>query len=355
MVFFAIGLPSRFAEFCDELLLRIVQHRFESVERVALNSLEELAAGVIRTSASKLVVCSRQPAVRLQTEILRAGRPFLIALGDPRTALRNMLENSSEGFAAATRTVAGSCAAMLGIANDPNALVLRPAPASEIPAIAAAIAERFDFSIEPDELAAIADQVAGHSISDEEDNRRWQEQLGERERSIVNGALEPYVAYFAGGGIERLVWEPELFFAATDPAGPVPLPAVGPIDVTGRPRAFIYGPYITLPPGSWSADIVLGFSAETAGTSFFIEVCAGAQLASTHVQPNGEQVIETSLQFTIDEAASMPVEIRVFNERAAFDGRVILGSIGVTPHGAVDSNVQRRLLEMLLPPEVMNV
>jgi hypothetical protein len=332
---------------CDELLFRIVQHRFKSVERVALNGLEELAAAVIRTSALKLVACSRQPSLRLQTEILRAGRPFLIALGDPRTALRNMLENSGEGFAAATRAVAGSCAAMLGIANDPNALVLRPAPASEIPAIAAAIAERFDIAVEPRELAAIADDIAGHSVSDEEDNRQWLEQLTERERAIINGALEPYVAYFRGRGMERLVWEPELFYASTDPAGPVPQPAIGPVDITGRPRAFIYGPYITLPPGSWSAEIFLGFSAETAGTSFFVEVCAGAQLASTHVQPNGEQVIETSLQFIIDEAASMPVEIRVFNERAAFDGRVVLGSIVLTPHGAVDSKVQRRLLDAL--------
>ncbi|MGE0258645.1 MAG: hypothetical protein AB7T18_07810, partial [Alphaproteobacteria bacterium] len=159
--------------------------------------------------------------------------------------------------------------------------------------------------------------------------------------------LEPYVAYFAGQGIDRLVWEPELFYSCKDPAGPVPSPAVGPIDITGRPRAFIYGPYITLPPGSWSADIVLGFSTEAAGMGFFIEVCAGAQLASTHVQPNAEQVIETSLQFTIDEAASTPVEVRVFNERAAFDGRVILGSIVLTPHGAVDSAVQRQLLEAL--------
>lgn len=347
MVFFAIGLPSRFAELCDDLLLRIVQHRYGSVERVALNSLDELAAAVIRTNASKLVVSSRQPVIRLQTEILQAGRPFLVALGDPRTALRNMLEDSSQGLATATRTVAGSCAAMLGIANAPNALVLRPATASEIPAIAAMIADYFEILIEARELAAIADQVAGRSVSDEEDNLPWLEQFGERERLIVNGALEPYLAYFAGRSIERLVWEPDLFYTSADQAGSTPLPAVGPIDITGRPRAFIYGPYVNLPPGSWSADIALGFSAEAAGMSFFIEVCAGAQLASTHVQPNGEQVIETRLQFSIDEATSMPVEIRIFNERAAFDGRVILGSVVLTPHTAIDSKMQRQLLEAL--------
>ncbi|MGE0258881.1 MAG: hypothetical protein AB7T18_09005, partial [Alphaproteobacteria bacterium] len=219
-----------------------------------------MAAAIIRTGASKLVASSRQPSVRLQTEILGAGRPFLVALGDPRTALRNMLENGNEGFAAATRAVASSCAAMLGIADERHALVLRPAPTNEVLAIAGAIAECFGISIRSDDLAAIADQVSSDLKSDEEDNRQWLEQLGERERLIVNGALEPYVAYFAGQGIDRLVWEPELFYSCKDPAGPVPSPAVGPIDFTGRPRACFYGPYITLPRGSWSADIVLGFS-----------------------------------------------------------------------------------------------
>src|SRR5436305_625527 len=115
MVFFSIGLPSRFAEWCDQLVLRLMQRQFGSAEAVPLNSLDELASAVVRSKATQLVVCCRQPVLRLQTEILQAQRPFLVALGDPRAALRNLIESAGYQFADATRAVASSCAAMLTI------------------------------------------------------------------------------------------------------------------------------------------------------------------------------------------------------------------------------------------------
>src|SRR5205085_5563381 len=125
------------------------------------------------------------------------------------------------------------------------------------------------------------------------------------------------------------------------------IPASGPIDITGRARVLIFGPYINLPPGPWSATAVVGFSAETAGMSFMIEVTAGPQLAHTRVQSIGEQVIETDLQFRIDDSANQPVEIRIVNERAAFDGRLVLGRVRLVPRAAVENDIEQRLIEAL--------
>ena len=36
------------------------------------------------------------------------------------------------------------------------------------------------------------------------------------------------------------------------------VPAAHAVDVTGRVRALLYGPYISVPPGNWTAEIVLG-------------------------------------------------------------------------------------------------
>ena len=54
--------------------------------------------------------------------------------------------------------------------------------------------------------------------------------------------------------------EPDLFFANDEH-----FPAIGPIDITGLGRILVFGPYINLTPGPWSATVVIGFSAETAG------------------------------------------------------------------------------------------
>ncbi len=125
------------------------------------------------------------------------------------------------------------------------------------------------------------------------------------------------------------------------------MPANGPIDITGRARFLIFGPYINLAPGPWLATAVVGFSAETAGVSFVIEIVAGTQLGYARVQPTGEQVIETDLQFTIDDSVNQPVEIRIISERAAFDGRLVLGHVRLVPRAAVRDGTHERLIGAL--------
>jgi hypothetical protein len=155
------------------------------------------------------------------------------------------------------------------------------------------------------------------------------------------------VSYFAGGDLETIVWEPDLFYVADDRPDAPRRPAIGPIDLTGRARFLVFGPYINLPPGPWSATIVAAFSAEAAGCSFIIEVAAGIQLAYERVQPTGEQVIETNLQFTIGNSVDQPVEIRIVIERAAFDGRMALGYVSLVPRSGVRVETQQQLIETL--------
>src|SRR6266446_777753 len=121
MILFSIGLPSRFTDLCDAITLQLARRSLGMAEIVAANTLEEFAAAVIRTSASNLVVACRQPVVRLQTEVIEAGRPFIVAIGDPRAALRDLLQHPGVSLADATRVVASSCAAMHTLTAAPGA------------------------------------------------------------------------------------------------------------------------------------------------------------------------------------------------------------------------------------------
>jgi hypothetical protein len=348
MIFFSIGLPSRFAEWCDALLLRVVEHQFGHAQPAALNSLEELAQILIKSRSLCLVACCRQPVARLQNEIINSGRPFLVAFGDPRAALRDLIDRSGLSLVDATRAVASSCAAIRGIAKAPNALALRPGSLDDPLAAAAVIAEHLEIPVGLPELAALVDQgIASQSGLDAEPELAWLDDLPQHEGAIVIGALGPYFASFAGDELDRLVWEPELFYTLTNPPLPTPTPILGPIDITGRARCLVYGPYINLLPGSWFVDVVLGFSVEAAGMSFSLEVFAGAQLAHTRLQVTGEQVIESRLHVVIGELTDQPVQIRVFNEHAAFDGRLALGYIAITRQPTIPEETRQRLAEVL--------
>jgi hypothetical protein len=346
MIFFSIGLPSRFAELCDALTARLAQHCLGSVALGSFNSFEDIATAAIRSEAAHLVAASRQPVVRLQTEIVGAGRPFLVALGDVRAALWDLLQRPGYDIAAATREIASSSAAMLTLTKAPGALVLPGIHGEDPVNLATAIAGHFGFAVAPDDLAAIAASVAGLDTGPGED-LTWTDRLSAHEQAVVGGALQPYVTYFAGGELEPIVWEADLFLISEDQAGAAPRPAVGPVDVTGRARFLVFGPYINLPPGPWSATIVAGFSAETVGNSFVVEIAAGSQLAYERVQPTGEQVIETNLLFTIENSVDQPVEIRIISERAAFDGRVVLGYVSLVPRAGVRTETRQQLIETL--------
>jgi hypothetical protein len=288
-----------------------------------------------------LIAVLRQPVVRLQTEIVKSGRPFLMALGDIYSAVEELVQRPGYDQIAATREVASSCAAMLTLAAAPGALILPKEGWGDRTALASAIARHFGFALDPRDIARIAESV---SI----DNTAELTQGFGADDDLVSGALDPYVKHFTeGGALEPIRWEPGLFFATQNAEDGSRVPARGAIDVTGRARFLIFGPYINLAPGSWVATVALGFSAETSGMSFIIEIAAGTQLAYTRVQPTREQMIETNLSFTIPPSTDRPVEIRVISERAAFDGRIALGTVRLARRGGGQSEAEQRLIASL--------
>src|SRR5215831_15800142 len=300
MILFSIGLPSRFTDLCDAITLQLARRSLGTAEIVRANTLEEFAEAVIKTSASNLIVASRQPVVRLQTEIVQAGRPFIVAIGDPRAALRDLLQHAGVNFAAATRVVASSCAAMHTLTAAPGALVLSGSGALDPMALA-------------EEIVASVGTMAETGLELEQcPDEGWWDRHGERGQAIINGAIQPYVSHFANGDeLQPLAWERELFCIYEDPPAELPVPATRPVDITGRARVLIYGPGMSLPPGNWSANVVLGFSAETVGMSFTVEVYAGRQLSSTQLRPVAPQVLEANLSFTVENTVEQRVEIRV--------------------------------------------
>jgi hypothetical protein len=346
MIFFSVGLPGHFSEMCDQLVLGLTELALGSVALIPIASLDDVAFAVLGSEEAHLVAASRQPVVRLQSAIVQSGRPFVIAAGELYAALYDIVQRPGYDVINATRELASSCAALLDLTKAPQALVL--ADGGDAVALAAAINRHFGFGLSDAEVAQVAHAAAGAATEQRQQVALWREETSEHEQAIIAGALAPYERLLASGGaLEPLVWERDLFYVTADDSSGTIVPATEPIDVTGRARFLVFGPYINLAPGSWSATVVAGFSAETAGSSFIIEIAAGIQLAYTRVQPTGEQVIETDLQFAITDAASQPVEVRIVSERAAFEGRIALGHVHLAPRVRMPSETEQGLIEAL--------
>jgi hypothetical protein len=325
MIFFSVGLPGRFAEWCDAVTSRLAKHALGSVEVLSLNTLEELALAMIRTGGSHFVVCSRQPGGGVQTALMQVGKRFIAVLDEPRVALRDLALRPGYDLVGATRAVASSCAAMLGYSSLPGALVLTAGNEGQDPlSIATAIARHLELDVNAAEIEKIICVLRDEGIVPERsEDSVWWDSLAEPEQALVNGALGAYIDHFAGGDLTSITWGRELFFIGDQPNER----ATRPVDVTGRARCLIYGPYITLPPGSWSVSVLLGFSKEAAELGYIVEVVAGTHLSRVNLQPEGEGVFEVNLAISIEASMDHPAEVRLFSERAGFDGKLALGQV----------------------------
>ncbi len=349
MIFFSVGLPGRFGEWCDAVTARLAQHALGAVEVVSLNTLDELALAMIRTGASHFVVCSRQLGGGVQTALSQAGRRFIAVLDEPRVALRDLALRPGYDLVAATRAVASSCASMSSYASLPEALVLSAADGGRDPvAIATTIARHLELAVGDADIESVVSELRNEGIvyAPTEDDAWW-DCLQEPERALVNGALSAYVEHFTGGDFGEITWERELFYLFEDPPAQELVAATRPVDITGRMRCLLYGPFINLPPGSWSARVILGFSAEAAGMSYVVEAFAGSQLNYVRIQPENKHVLEVNLHFSIDASVDHPIQIRIHNERAAFDGRMALGYVALTHEANVRNDARVYLTTVL--------
>lgn len=345
---FSIGLSGQLAEWCDATAMLVAQRRFDEVQLLRANTLEEVARETIRARSTHGIIAARQPSARLCSVIAEAGGRFFLALEDPRIALAHLVLEREMSLVEGVRAIGCGCAAVAELAGLPGALVLR---ADHGPEAAAAIGRYFDLHLTPAELSEV---VTHHVPLRSAENRvtyaEWWRSLDERSVAIANGAFGAYLSYFDDGqpGFDdgqpgMMTWEHDLFYVAEGPQVGTRSLALGPADITGRPRALISGPSIALPTGNWHAVIALSLSPEATETNYLVEIAADQTLASARIEPPIHTAVEVELAFTVDHTLDRPIDIRLSTERAAFDGRITLTQATLSRRVAEDEPAMPRL------------
>jgi hypothetical protein len=335
MIFLSIGLPSRFAEWCDLLASRLMERALGPTELVGANTLEEIGHAAVKSPAEHLLIGARQPAEDLRGALAAVECGFVIALDDPRAALQNLVVVHGMEWTAATRAIASSCAAMLGFTLMPQALVLRAHEDGRDPvATAGAIASCFGLELDADEIAACAAALPPFGAGDPETGTDpWWEGIDRPRRKIAAGALTGYASYFGGHALGEIIWARELFFVGDDPQRS----ANGVIDLAGGIRNLVFGPYIALPPGEWGSTVSLAVSKEAAGMNLSIEIIAGPRcitLARATIAPDDQGLCRATLAFTVEPSTDQPISFRIFNLFPALGGRLALAEVALTEQTA---------------------
>jgi hypothetical protein len=336
MNLFCVSLPGRFGDWCDAAIMALATSVLGSVVPTGGSTAEELASELITSEGQNYYIGARHPSGWLREKLVAANRKFVVALDDPRYAVRDLIDRHNFGMVDAVRHVASSCARISRYLALPGALVVNAQGDWDAPvATLTAIAAHLGLAGDPAVIARIVAQLDAAGVRRSEDAAP---PAGtELDPGLVEGALGGYGEYFATGALRPIQWGRELFYAENHQA------PVHPIELSGKIRYLLFGPLIALPPGSWTAELVLGFSDDAIDTGFRVEAWAGSLLASASIQPPRAGIFPADLSFVLEEANEGLVEIRVVNERAAIFGRLALGHATLTPRQGVPPSMTESL------------
>jgi hypothetical protein len=156
----------------------------------------------------------------------------------------------------------------------------------------------------------------------------WATRVPTDAHKMVDGALAGYRECFAGGSLTQIVWTRDLFILDSQGSGPT-----GVSDLSGSTciRPFIYGPYIHVPPGFWTARVLLGLSQEAARYTFLVDAYSGGPLASTSVRPEGGGIYTAHVNFSVSDPSGQGVELRVWVDTDNAKGQLAFGNVVLRP------------------------
>lgn len=103
------------------------------------------------------------------------------------------------------------------------------------------------------------------------------------------------------------------------------------LDLTGRPRFLVFGPYIVMPAGRWKAVARIGFSAPTTRHQYRVDWGAQDTYTSHHFRPEREGVFQVEIEYEWDKPSAS--EFRLLLLEGAFDGEVTFFGVEIVRVG----------------------
>lgn len=333
MLVLSVGLPGTFTDWGDSVIAALIGRSFGAPKLIAANKLDDIAEAVIVSETENLVVSIRQPDARLRRALLASAKPMIVFLDDPVRSALSLIVNHMHSVVAAVRSISGCCVTLMDFGTIESALVLHPGrDSADPPGTVRKLADYLGLQISDDDIA----EIIAECVHTEPEEYRGEaasgglratfDALSERDRAILEETLGTYADAFAGKGFNKLIWPRDLFNIADSPTEA----AMRDIDIAGRARCLVFGPYMQVFAGNWKARMVLGFSTETVGMPFIVDVGTSVRIAHTTITPDAAGVYEVNLEFTIEDP-DHPVEIRVWSERPAFEGHIALGFVSLIP------------------------
>lgn len=332
MIYCTFGVPSRFSEYCETLLLELVAAHSGRPEQFVVESLQQIGRELLSRNCLNAIIVARQPELAFCKDILSGNRPMMAILDRPEAAIGALQTDHGVPYAEAVRRVANSMASIVPVVQAKHGLVLNASQGQSEFAIAKAIAEQFGLTLADDIVQQIVarvplrPEVTATEAPDQQFEPLPGMEMVAPNASTAASALEPLWRHLQGEPLQEIVWTPSLFYLSHAPQqAPLSL-----IDLTGSGRGLLFGPFIRLPEGPWSCSVMFGCSERVKGVKMIAEVFAGVPLNRITFELAEAGVFEVECSF-VNSNPDIPIEVRLFTAEAVFEGEIMLTQVRMFP------------------------
>lgn len=325
---------------CLRIAAALCEEHSGGADVVNAETLDTLQTGLAQRTHAGLILTGHVFEDRMQEVILTSEQPLLVVLDTGVDATRWLAAERKCDDIAAARAVTQIYAAMTPIVLSAKAIVVdaRQLAAVGFPDAIAYIATTMGLHLSPMQVDTVARKIAGEGSAATGSVAEVLVRDGrlDAERGYANAALtvDPAVAA-ALSGFDALLgkrptsafrWDGSLFLGA-DRGGER---LGGPIDLTGRSRTLIYGPYLHVPAGRWSATSVFEVRSNRAGALVAMDVFNGTELAAARAELPDDGVFSATLSFTVDDPRK-PIEVRLSLVTSAIEGELGWRYVDIEP------------------------
>jgi hypothetical protein len=308
------GLPGPRTRSAAEALQAIAQIALRQCGAVIVNSISDWDEAC--AAPENLIAIIQYPSPELCAHIADCAVPSLIVVDSPLHAVALLAADQNSDIQS-VRTVSASAACLAQMLGRELADI-RLANTNGLDAFIIGVDERSDGEIGSEELERVESHVRELSRLDDASHYRSTIAPPAQSLIVLSEAVLPRSYDLEPTGPDyRVAWPGSLFFLGDAPDTPMRAP----VDLCGPARCLLYGPYLHLPAGCWSASVTVALAGCAGPRSFSLEAVCQDVLAKGQFYCQGSGTFETHLEFSHGNP-HVPLELRLF-----LDSGEIYGSL----------------------------
>lgn len=337
MLLTTLGTPSAFAAWGTLLLRSIVEVSRGKFQYIAAGKFEDLEKAFGARTNDQVIIYSDSPDAKMTALLMRVKAPATIFVEEPSDVVGYAAKVREMETRKAVRLACLSYSCLSAFNESPTAKVFLRRKHTSVRRLLMAMAGHYGLPMrEADIETVLARVIKGYrkgddptvesqivaNIANAKPAGQWVAEFDAEDADLLETALQPYYEIAEGRLLSQVMWPPQLFHDGSEKGTYLS----GAIELVGRSRCLIHGPFLHLPRGRWNASVQINVGEGYSRNTIVVDVKCGDILTSGRMALPDSGSFIFSIPFVVTDPRA-PIQIRFFLEKGAIEGWIDLVSV----------------------------